>query len=109
MVTAGSRRIIYVITYPHGKIYVGKDMTNSINYFGSANSALIARDFSDDERQDFCVRRTILWSSDDASLQEVNRKEIECILRLRSNDPTIGYNRWPTCFDRTTPQRGAST
>jgi hypothetical protein len=29
-------KIIYKITYPNGKIYVGKDLTDSINYFGSA-------------------------------------------------------------------------
>lgn len=30
-------RIIYKITYPNGKIYVGKDLTDSINYFGSVD------------------------------------------------------------------------
>lgn len=38
--------VIYKITYPNGKIYIGQDRTNSINYFGSASSALIARDFT---------------------------------------------------------------
>ena len=28
--------VIYRITYPNGKIYIGQDRTNSINYFGSA-------------------------------------------------------------------------
>jgi hypothetical protein len=28
-------KIIYKITYPNGKIYVGSDLTDSINYFGS--------------------------------------------------------------------------
>ena len=31
---------IYTITYPNGRIYVGKDLTDSINYFGSADSEL---------------------------------------------------------------------
>jgi hypothetical protein len=26
--------VIYKITYPNGKIYIGQDRTNSINYFG---------------------------------------------------------------------------
>jgi hypothetical protein len=39
-------KVIYKITYPNGKIYVGKDLTDSINYFGSASSALIAKDFT---------------------------------------------------------------
>ena len=38
--------IIYKIIYPNGKIYVGQDRTNSINYFGSANENLIAKNFT---------------------------------------------------------------
>ena len=38
--------VIYRITYPNGKIYIGQDRTNSINYFGSASDTLIANDFS---------------------------------------------------------------
>ncbi len=30
-------KIIYKITYPNGKIYDGSDLTDSINYFGSAS------------------------------------------------------------------------
>jgi hypothetical protein len=36
-------KIIYKITYPNGKIYIGKDLTDSVNYFGSANSKLIEK------------------------------------------------------------------
>jgi hypothetical protein len=54
---------IYKITYPNGKIYVGKDLTDSINYFGSANDALIAQDFTREQRRTFSVDRTILWES----------------------------------------------
>jgi hypothetical protein len=32
--------VVYRTTYPNGKIYVGQDRTNSINYFGSASPAL---------------------------------------------------------------------
>ena len=39
-------KVIYKITYPNGKIYIGKDLTDDINYFGSANSKLIANDFT---------------------------------------------------------------
>ncbi len=35
-------KVIYKITYPNGKIYIGKDLTDSINYFGSANSSVNA-------------------------------------------------------------------
>jgi hypothetical protein len=88
-------RVIYKITYPNGKIYVGKDLTDSIDYFGSADSSLIAADFTRAQRRDFTVRKEILWESETASDQEVSLKEVEFIRSLRSNDPAIGYNRWP--------------
>jgi hypothetical protein len=88
-------KVIYKITYPNGKIYVGKDLTDTINYFGSADSELIERDFSREQRRDFTIRREILWESDSVSDHEVNLKEIEFIRILRSHNPDIGYNRWP--------------
>ena len=87
--------VIYKITYPNGKICVGKDLTNSINYFGNTNAAWIARDFDEMQRQSFTVTRDILWTSTDAISEEVNRKEVELIRSFRANDPAIGYNRWP--------------
>lgn len=88
-------KIIYKVTYPNGKIYIGKDLTDCINYFGSADADLIARDFTREERRDFIIRREILWESDTASDKEVNQKEVELIRLYRSNDPAVGYNRWP--------------
>ncbi len=85
----------YKITYPNGKIYIGKDLTNTLNYFGSANSQLIAQDFSWDQQRDFTIRKEIIWESPTASVNEVNAKEVEFILFFKSNDPAIGYNRWP--------------
>jgi hypothetical protein len=57
---------IYKITYPSGKIYVGQDLTDSINYFGIASSDLIAKDFSPGQRLDFNVRKEILVEVHDA-------------------------------------------
>ena len=88
-------KVIYKITYPNGKFYIGQDLTDSINYFGSANSKLIEKDFTREQRRDFVIRKEILWESETASNQEVNTKEIECILLLRANDPSIGYNQQP--------------
>jgi hypothetical protein len=88
-------KVIYRITYPNGKIYVGKDLTGSANYFGSASSKLIAEDFTKGELLDFTIRREILWESDCATDAEVNQKEVEFIRALGSNDPAVGYNRWP--------------
>ena len=87
--------VIYKITYPNGKIYVGQDRTDSINYFGSASSELIAKDFTREQRQDFTIRKEIIWESETATPAEVTAKEIEFILALKSNEPAIGYNRWP--------------
>lgn len=88
-------KVIYKITYPNGKIYIGKDLTDSINYFGSANSKLIEKDFIREERRDFTIRKEILWESKTATDKEVNRKEVEYIMHYQSNDPNSGYNQWP--------------
>ncbi|HMK93882.1 MAG TPA: hypothetical protein VK536_00630 [Candidatus Limnocylindrales bacterium] len=88
-------KLIYKITYPNGKIYVGKDLTGTFRYFGSPNSKLIEVDFTEEQKRDFTIRREILWQSNNATDKEVNRKEIELILRYKSNDPKIGYNRLP--------------
>jgi len=88
-------KVIYKITYPNGKIYVGKDLTDSINYFGSASHAVIAADFTREQRRDFAIRREILWESEEAPDSEVNAQEVHWIRQLQANDPSIGYNRWP--------------
>jgi hypothetical protein len=88
-------KIIYKITYPNGKIYVGKDLTDGINYFGSASHSIIAADFTREQRTSFSITRDILWESTVATDKEVNAVEVQFIRELRSNDPAIGYNRWP--------------
>jgi hypothetical protein len=88
-------KVIYKITYPNGKIYIGKDVTDSINYFGSADSRLIERDFTREQRRDFTIRKEILWEAETASDKEINMKEVEYITTYKSNDPAIGYNQWP--------------
>jgi hypothetical protein len=88
-------RVIYKITYPTGKIYIGKDLTGTLNYFGSANSKLIEQDFTKEEIRDFTIRKEILWEAETALDSEVSRKEVAFILQFRSNDPQVGYNRWP--------------
>jgi hypothetical protein len=87
--------VVYKITFPNGKIYVGSDTTDDIRYFGSASPALIATDFAPEQRRDFTVRREILWESETATKSELVRKEHDFIKSLRANDPAIGYNRAP--------------
>lgn len=89
------RKVIYKITYPNGKIYVGKDLIYDLNYFGSANGKLIEADFSWEEQQVFCIKKEILWFSDVATNREVHLKEFEFIRKLNSNNPVLGYNRLP--------------
>jgi len=72
-------KIIYKITYPNGKIYIGKDLTDTINYFGSANSKLIEEDFTREQRRNFTITKEILWESEKASNSETNQKEVEFI------------------------------
>lgn len=71
---------IYQITYPNGKIYVGKDLTGTFTYFGSPNGALVAQDFTPEQRKKFTATEEILWESETATDSEVNMKEVEFIL-----------------------------
>jgi hypothetical protein len=88
-------KVIYKITYPNGKIYIGKDLTDTLNYFGSANSKLIEKDFTREQRKEFRIIKEILFESDNLTDQEINKKEVELILKFQSNNPAIGYNQWP--------------
>ena len=88
-------KVVYKITYPNGKIYVGMDLTDTITYFGSPSAELVARDFTRAQRRSFSVMREILWESDAATDDEVRGPEIAFIISCRSNDPAIGYNQWP--------------
>jgi hypothetical protein len=88
-------KVIYTITYPNGKIYIGKDLTDSAAYFGSAQSALIARDLTPEQRRSLTITKEILWESETATDAEVARHEVAYITAYRANDPRIGYNRWP--------------
>jgi hypothetical protein len=89
---------IYKITYPTGKIYIGKDSVGSARYMGTPSLALVNADFatlSAEQRRSYTVHKEILWESESATEAELARKEVEYIRAYRSNDPTIGYNRWP--------------
>ena len=86
-------KVIYKIIYPNGKIYIGKDLTGTLTYFGSVNSELVAHDFTKEQQRDFSIRKEILMESEDAD--EINRCESKFILEYQSNNPAIGYNQWP--------------
>ena len=89
-------KVIYKITYPNGKIYIGQDITDTINYFGSASSKLIEQDFTREQRQDFTIRKEILLEFPDTTDNSgVSRHEVALIIKHGSNDPSKGYNRNP--------------
>src|SRR5438034_6946788 len=70
-------KVIYKITYPNGKIYIGKDLIGSVTYFGSVDFRLVQSDFTPQQSRDFTVQKEILWQSETATDQEVNAKEVE--------------------------------
>lgn len=89
---------IYKVTYPTGKIYIGKDSIGSHRYFGSPDMNIINDDFEslpEAIRKDYTVRKEILWESEDCTESELSQMEVMYIREYKSNDPCIGYNRWP--------------
>jgi hypothetical protein len=89
---------IYKITYPTGKIYIGKDSIGSHRYFGSPNMSIINADFDTlpkEVKLDYSIRKQILWESENATEKELSEKEVEFINQFQSNNPSIGYNQWP--------------
>lgn len=86
------------ITYPTGKIYIGKDSVGSHRYFGSPNMDLINEDFKTlpkEIRLDYSIRKQILWESESPTEKELSEKEVMHIKKYKSNNPKIGYNQWP--------------
>ena len=96
---------IYKITYlPTNKIYIGKVAYESFRYFGSPNIEVVNEDFSKlpkEIQKDYTVRKEILWESEDCSDSKLAEKEVEFIRKLNSNNPEIGYNRWPKFNENT--------
>lgn len=95
---------VYKITYPTGKIYIGKDSIGSYRYYGSPDMQVVNEDFAqlpESVRKDYTIRKQILWESDTCTEAELSAKEVEFIREFRSNDPNIGYNRWPKFYGET--------
>ena len=86
---------VYKVTYPNGKILVAQDRLDQVTYIESIANEQFLHDFDDATRHSFSVSKEVLWESADADAAESERQEVEWILRLRANDPAIGYNRWP--------------
>jgi len=90
---------IYKITYhPTGKIYIGKDSVGSYRYYGSPDMEVVNADFEKLPkvlRIKYTIEKEILWESPDCEETELSIKEVEYIKKFESNNPSVGYNRWP--------------
>lgn len=97
---------IYKITYlATNKIYIGKLAYESFRYFGSPSKEVVDADFRKlpiEQQKDYTVRKEILWESDVCTDSELAAKEVEFINRYQSNNPDIGYNRWPKFIAKNT-------
>jgi hypothetical protein len=89
------KKQVYKITFPNGKIYVGKDLTGTLTYFGSFDEDYVSKDFPEQQRKLFTITKEILWETTEQSDVEINKREVEFIRSLCSNDPEVGYNQWP--------------
>lgn len=86
--------VVYKITFPNGKIYIGKDIGgngHSLRYFGSWSDELVQGDHTDEQQRNFTLRKEILFES--LSKTEVTTMEGKLIVEYRSNDPEVGYNQ----------------
>ena len=88
-------KVIYKITYPNGKIYIGSDLTDTITYFGSPDIRQIDKDFTREQRRSFIVKKEIIWESETAGDSEVRSMENQLIQQYQANNPAIGYNLSP--------------
>ena len=90
------RYVVYKVTFPNGKIYIGKDIGgkgHTISYFGSWDSELVSKDFTKESLTNFTIQKEIIFESEDKL--EVTEIENELIRRYNSNNPNIGYNQTP--------------
>jgi hypothetical protein len=89
-------KVIYKITYPNNKIYIGKDSTgDNLRYFGSPDRQYIEKDFPWETQQDITVRKEILYADETVSDAELMKKKQEYIVQYGANNPEKGYNITP--------------
>jgi hypothetical protein len=89
-------KVIYKITYPNGKIYIGKDSTgDNLRYFGSPDREYLERDFSWEQQKDITLRKELLFFDNKISETELIKRENELIEKYESNNPEKGYNLVP--------------
>ncbi|MES2499553.1 MAG: GIY-YIG nuclease family protein [Pseudomonadota bacterium] len=73
--------VVYKLTFPNGKIYVGKDIGasgHSLRYFGSWFNANVEKDFTDKELRDFTIRKEIIFESKNKSEKQKRMSIYSC-------------------------------
>ena len=89
-------KVIYKITYPNGKIYIGKDSTgDNLRYFGSPDREYLEKDFCWEDQLKINIIKEILFYSENISETDLCNKESEIIVQYGSNIPEKGYNILP--------------
>jgi hypothetical protein len=89
-------KVVYKITYPNGKIYIGKDSTgDNLRYFGSPDREYLEKDFPWEQQKDITLRKEILFADECISDAELFQKEQELIIQGGSNNPEKGCNIRP--------------
>jgi len=84
---------IFKITFPNKKIYIGKDLTGTLTYFGSFDPHYVKADYKNVKTPCFTLKKEILWESETADDEDVARREAAYIRIFDSDNPKIGYNR----------------
>lgn len=84
---------IFKITFPNNKIFIGKDLTGTLTYFGSFDPVRVKNDYRNVKIPYFTLKKEILWESETADDAEVSKREAAYIRIFDAANPKIGYNR----------------
>ena len=84
---------IFKITFPNNKIYIGKDLSGTLTYFGSFDPLSVKADYLNIRISNFTLKKEILWESETADDAELSKREAQYIAIFGSTDPKIGYNK----------------
>ena len=93
---------VYKTTFINGKIYIGQNTEKNLEvndpfYIGSFDYPTVLEDLKNNSNWNcetpFYTRKEVIWESNETTLNEVSKKEIELIKEFKSYLPEIGYNR----------------
>ncbi len=93
---------VYKVTFPNGKIYVGRDTAETAEfdyykYMGSPilkAKQLMHAEMSPllNERRTLTVTKEVLYEARECTVAHIKQKERDFIALLRSTDRAFGYN-----------------